>query len=88
MEQRRVERARDVHSGSQSDCYCVSMEMASKLKSNKFSVIIEEDVSTTKCFTVIVKYYDLVTRIMKTGSLELIDVCDDDKKCVGSIGEH
>ncbi|MPD05576.1 hypothetical protein E2C01_101326 [Portunus trituberculatus] len=44
---------------------CVTAELVNKLKQHKFSVIVDEstDVGTTKCLTVLVKYYDPDTKM-------------------------
>ncbi|XP_045110002.1 uncharacterized protein LOC123503942 [Portunus trituberculatus] len=69
---------------------CVTAELVNKLKQHKFSVIVDKstDVGTTKCLTVLVKYYDPDTKVIQTGILELIDMYDDNKECVGSTGEN
>lgn len=69
---------------------CITSELIQKLKQHKFSVIIDEstDVSTTKCLTVLVKYYDPDTTLIHTGTLELIDMYDNNKECIGSTGEN
>lgn len=69
---------------------CVTSELLKKLKHHKFSVIIDEstDVSTTKCLTVLVKYYDPDTKHIEIGTLELIDMYDDNRESVGSTGEN
>ncbi|XP_066963439.1 uncharacterized protein [Macrobrachium rosenbergii] len=62
---------------------CVTNELVGKLKTHKFSVVIDEsiDVSTTKCLTVIVKYYDFEASMLKTGTLELLNLYDNDTMC-------
>lgn len=69
---------------------CITSELIQKLKQHKFSVIIDEstDVSTTKCLTVLVKYYDPDANIIHTGTLELIDMYDNNRECIGSTGEN
>lgn len=69
---------------------CVTNELVEKLKHCNFSVIVDEstDVSTTKCLTVIVKYYDPETKAINTGTLELIDIYDGNRESVGSTGEN
>ncbi|XP_066963613.1 zinc finger protein 862-like [Macrobrachium rosenbergii] len=69
---------------------CISNELVSKLRINKFSVIIDEttDVSSTKCLTIFVKFFDQEAKLMKTGLLQLIDVYDENNEMVGSTGEN
>ncbi|XP_066962132.1 zinc finger protein 862-like [Macrobrachium rosenbergii] len=69
---------------------CISNELVSKLRINKFSVIIDEttDVSSTKCLIILVKFFDQEAKLMKTGLLQLIDVYDENNEMVGSTGEN
>ncbi|XP_076038541.1 uncharacterized protein LOC143023802 [Oratosquilla oratoria] len=53
-----------------------SEQLACKLQTNKFSLIIDEttDCSVSKSCAVIVKYLDQVEKVVKTEMLDLIDV--------------
>ncbi|XP_042890322.1 protein ZBED8-like [Penaeus japonicus] len=67
---------------------CITRELALKLRSNKFSITIDEstDVSSTKCLTLIVKFYDAEAQQIKTGTLDLIDIYGPHNEMVGSTG--
>ena len=67
----------------------ISMNLAYKLQTNPFSIIIDEttDNSKMKCLSVLVKFFDNVDGYIKTKILELVNVYDQANEMVGSTGE-
>ncbi|XP_047474151.1 uncharacterized protein LOC125028715 [Penaeus chinensis] len=65
-----------------------SEDLASKLRTNKFSIIVDEttDVNTTKCLAVLVKYYDKERDCIEVSMLDMIDIFQS--SIVGSTGEN
>lgn len=65
----------------------VGGRLASKLKENKFSIIIDEstDCSVEKACAIIVKYFDKATNMIKTAMLDIVNVYDGQEG--GSSGE-
>ncbi|XP_037789956.1 uncharacterized protein LOC119585357 [Penaeus monodon] len=65
---------------------CIADDLVLKLGKYKFSIIIDEstDVSTTKCLTVLVKFFDLEEGKLKTRMLDLIDIYGDKDKKYGA----
>ncbi|XP_064077740.1 uncharacterized protein LOC135195423 [Macrobrachium nipponense] len=64
-------------------------DVVSQLRINKFFISDrhETDVSTTKCLSVLVKYFDSHGGTIKTRLLDLIDVYENHSSNVGSSGE-
>lgn len=69
---------------------CIRTDLINKLRTTQFSIVIDEstDVSTTKCMTVLVRFYDAEANKLKVGTLELIDICNSSSEKVGSTGEN
>ena len=67
----------------------ISMNLAYKLQTNPFSIIIDEttDNSKMKCLSVLVKFFDNIDGYIKTKILELVNVYDQANEMVGSTGE-
>ncbi|XP_064095595.1 uncharacterized protein LOC135207687 [Macrobrachium nipponense] len=68
---------------------CMTNDLFEKLKSNLFSIIIDEstDVTASKFLTIIVKYFDFKNCTIKTRMLDLIDIYEGNAENVGSSGE-
>ncbi|XP_050715070.1 uncharacterized protein LOC126997893 [Eriocheir sinensis] len=64
-------------------------DLVQQLRDNPFSLIIDEstDISTTKCLTVLVKYFDPNEGKIKTRLLDLLNVYEGQSANVGSSGE-
>lgn len=64
-------------------------DVVSQLRNNPFSMVIDEstDVSTTKCLSVLVKYFDSNEEMIKTRLLDLLNVYENHSSNVGSSGE-
>lgn len=69
---------------------CAIDETLQKLKTNHFSVIIDEttDVSTQKSCAVLVKYFDSEACTIKTSVIDLMDLYTGDKDNEGSSGQN
>lgn len=65
-------------------------EIVQKVRVNKFSVIVDETthISTTKCFTILVKFYDREANVIRTGMLDMVDVYSGDSSTSGSTGSN
>ncbi|XP_064091606.1 uncharacterized protein LOC135205173 [Macrobrachium nipponense] len=69
---------------------CMTNDLASRLRENKVSLIIDEstDISTMKCLTIVVKFFHKDMKTFKTGTLQLINMYDENDEMVGSTGEN
>ncbi|XP_063590824.1 E3 SUMO-protein ligase KIAA1586-like [Penaeus indicus] len=68
---------------------CITKALVAKLQKEKFSVITDEstDVSTTKCMTVVVNFFDSEQYVIRNSTLQLIDIYDESQGYVDSSGE-
>lgn len=67
----------------------ISGDLASRLRVNKFSIIIDEttDSSKTKCLAIVVKYYDMLDSFVRTKLLSLLNVYDENNNGLGESAE-
>ncbi|XP_068244854.1 uncharacterized protein [Palaemon carinicauda] len=68
----------------------VTNSLAKKLRTSKFSVIMDEstDVSTIKSCAVIVRFYDSSVQKITTAMLDLVNIYDSDNNAQGSTGQN